>query len=90
MNMVWHKWISALKEIVENDHQESADRVPPLSEIIEQARLEWLDAQRYYNTVSDEDLVDHAVYMMQAAEKKYIYLLKQAREKGITNGPFPD
>lgn len=61
---------------------------PDLPQRIEAARQEWIMAQMYYNNVSDPDLVDHAVYEMQAAEKKYIYLLKQAREQGITYSPF--
>ena len=60
-----------------------------LAEIVEAARQDWLMAQMYYNNVSDPDLVDHAVYQMQAAEKKYNYLLKQARLQGITHSPFP-
>ncbi len=53
-------------------------------DMVEQARLEWLNAQNYYENVCDEDLVDHAVYLMHAAEKKYIYLLKKAREEGVS------
>lgn len=62
--------------------------LPQLSEVVESARQEWLSAQNYYNTVSDQDLVDHAVYLMQAAEKKYMYLLKKAREEGIQYSPY--
>lgn len=62
--------------------------LPPLPIVVEEARQEWLDAQCYYNTVSDEDLIDHAVYLMQAAEKKYMYLLKQARYAGVVHSPY--
>ncbi|HWQ61116.1 MAG TPA: YaaL family protein [Negativicutes bacterium] len=62
--------------------------VPALVDVVEQARREWLSAQNYYNSVSDTDLVDHAVYLMQAAEKKYIYLLKRARQEGVTHSPY--
>lgn len=65
--------------------------LPNLPDVVEQARQEWLAAQSYYNSVTDKDLVDHAVFLMQAAEKKYMYLLKQARRKGITYSPYlPD
>ncbi|MBC8014869.1 MAG: DUF2508 domain-containing protein, partial [Sporomusaceae bacterium] len=47
--------------------------LPSLAIVVEEARREWLNAQYYYNTVSDEDLVDHAVYLMQATERKYMY-----------------
>lgn len=62
--------------------------LPSLAVVVEEARREWLNAQYYYNTVSDQDLIDHAVYLMQAAEKKYIYLLKQARNAGIVYSPY--
>jgi hypothetical protein len=62
--------------------------IQALPDAIEQARREWLCAQNYYNSVSDSDLVDHAVYLMQAAEKKYIYLLKRARREGVTFSPY--
>ncbi|EGO62539.1 hypothetical protein ALO_17781 [Acetonema longum DSM 6540] len=61
-----------------------------LPHILEQARQEWLQAQAMYNYVSDNDLIDHVVYQMQAAEKRYIYLLKLARQRGITRSPFTE
>lgn len=36
-------------------------------------------AVSYFNNVADPDLVDHAVYVMEAAQRRYSYLLKQAR-----------
>ena len=62
--------------------------LPSLPVVVEEARKEWLNAQEYYNTVSDQDLIDHAVYLMQAAEKKYMYLLKQARHTGVVYSPY--
>ena len=62
--------------------------LPSLPMVVEEARQEWLNAQYYYNTVSDQDLIDHAVYLMQATEKKYMYLLKQARSAGVVYSPY--
>ena len=62
--------------------------LPSLPVVVEEARREWINAQYYYNTVSDLDLIDHAVYLMQAAEKKYMYLLKQARRAGVVSSPY--
>jgi hypothetical protein len=88
------KWLEHLNSLltpenwlVNDTHQ--VDKEVDLSEIVEAARQDWVMAQRYYNNVSDPDLVDHAVYQIQAAEKKYAYLLKQARRQGITHSPFP-
>jgi hypothetical protein len=49
--------------------------------IIEQARQEWLHAKSYFDNVVDPDLVDYAVYSVEAAERKYMYLLKKARSQ---------
>jgi len=62
--------------------------LPSLAIVVEEARQEWLNAQHYYNTVSDQDLIDHAVYLMQATERKYMYLLKQARLAGVVYSPY--
>lgn len=78
---------SALENVLENEKPEPR-KEPTLPEIIEQARQEWHNAQAYYNTVTDQDLIDHAVYLMQAAEKRYMYLMKKAREEGVTYSPY--
>ena len=88
------KWLEHLNSLLNPENWLSNDTLPvvheaDLSEIVEAARQDWLMAQRYYDNVSDPDLVDHAVYQIQAAEKKYAYLLKEARRQGITHSPFP-
>jgi hypothetical protein len=54
---------------------------------VEKARRELQSARSYFENVSEPDMVDHAVYSLQAAEKKYTYLLKYARKKGYRQ-PF--
>lgn len=41
------------------------------------------DAENFFDNVVDTELVDHAIYKMEAAKSKYVYLLKQAKEKNI-------
>jgi hypothetical protein len=48
------------------------------------ARREWRAAEKYFDNVSDSDLVDYAIYSIEAEKKKYIYLLKQAKLNGVT------
>lgn len=81
------RWRELVDILFDNEPIQSKP-MPQLSEVVEKARQEWLCAQNYYNAVSDRDLVDHAVYTMQAAEKKYMYLLKKAREEKIHNPPY--
>jgi len=85
MKPLWPKKI--LASLIDNEPV-SKLAVQPLPDAIEQARREWLSAQNYYNSVSDSDLVDHAVYLLKAAEKKYTYLLKKARREGVTFSPY--
>src|SRR5690554_5958630 len=48
-------------------------------EIVNKARDEWLDAQNYFQNVSNPDLIDLAIHRMEAAEIFYMYLLKEAK-----------
>ncbi len=51
---------------------------PTLPEAIETARRQWEAANQFFDSVSDPELVDYAVYMVTAAERKYMYLLQEA------------
>ena len=46
---------------------------------VRQALRAWQDAQKYFEAVSDPDLVDVASYDMEAARRRYIYMLKCIR-----------
>lgn len=46
---------------------------------IDLAKRDWLNAHNYFQNVTDPDLIDHAIFMLEAAEAKYAYLLKRAR-----------
>ncbi len=56
---------------------------------IEKARQDWYYAADYFNCVTDPDLIDYAIYNLDASEQKYNYLLKKAREFGLTNKSIP-
>ncbi len=47
------------------------------------AKEEWLAAREYFDNATDPDLIDHAIFSIEAAERKYMYLLKQAKDKGV-------
>lgn len=55
-----------------------------ITRAIEKAHREWIAARTYFQTVSDPELVDHAIFLVDAAEKKYMYLMRRAREHGFT------
>ncbi len=48
---------------------------------LESARKEWEEAKNIFENVSEPDLVDYAIYNVEAAEKKYIYLLRQIKNE---------
>jgi hypothetical protein len=37
-------------------------------------------AENYFNNADDPDLIDFAIYDLEAAKKKYSYMLKKARQ----------
>jgi hypothetical protein len=49
--------------------------------LVEQARREWQDARLRFEQISDPDLIDHAIYSIEAAEQRYMYLLKKAKDE---------
>jgi hypothetical protein len=53
---------------------------PGLRDSVEQAKREWLCARSFFDQVTDPDLVDFAIFQVKAAEKRYMYLLSQARD----------
>jgi hypothetical protein len=46
---------------------------------VRQAQLEWVCAHERLNYAMENDQIDYAVYAMEAAEKRYTMLLKQAK-----------
>ncbi|HSH34901.1 DUF2508 family protein [Schnuerera sp.] len=50
---------------------------------IRKAHEEWKNKEKYFESVTDPDLVDHAIYELEASKIKYIYLLKKAKERKI-------
>ncbi|MDF2677267.1 MAG: hypothetical protein K0Q97_1585 [Bacillota bacterium] len=77
------KFLNKLKtEVIETKEVEK-----PMNNIyinLETARKEWEDAKNIFENVSDPDLIDYAIYNVDAAQKKYSYLIKQIKS-GNTN-----
>lgn len=49
-------------------------------ESLNQAHQEWKDKERYFHSVKEPDLIDHAIYELEASRIKYMYLLKKIKE----------
>lgn len=65
------------EELPSEWRQETKDE---LAMMVNSAKQEWLDAQNYFNQATEPDLVDHAIVSLQAAERKYMYWLKQIKK----------
>ncbi|MBU7007594.1 DUF2508 family protein [Phosphitispora fastidiosa] len=56
---------------------------PELIDQVIEAHREWARALQSFNYPIEEDMVDYAIYNVNAAEKKYAYLIKKARNEKI-------
>lgn len=70
-------YFSNLKSIVTMGEEKKENEV---FENLKDAHREWEKAQLYFQSVTEPDLIDHAIYSMEAAKTKYYYLLKNARK----------
>ncbi len=52
-------------------------------DLVDKAHNEWKSAEQFFENVTDPDLIDHAIYKVEAAKSRYTYLLKKAKEEGI-------
>lgn len=65
-----------IKSIKSQDLEQNKDNIY-IS--VENARKEWQDARNIFENVTNPDLIDYAIYNVDAAEKKYTYLIKQVK-----------
>ena len=47
------------------------------AEDVRKALTEWQEAKRYFENVSDPDLVEYAVYQVEAARRRYVLMLRR-------------
>ena len=52
-----------------------------LEDYLSMAQKEWKEALDHFDNVTEPELVDHASFMLRAAESKYVYLLKKYKEE---------
>ena len=43
---------------------------------------QWKDATRFFESVSDPELMDYAIYDMETARRKYMFLLRKRARSG--------
>ncbi len=78
------RFADRLGNIFNNTYEESMSQEDrELVGYVRQAMEEWNQAEEFFESVSEPDLIDYAIYRIEASKKRYMYLLKQAKEKGV-------
>lgn len=80
LDKVWATLVPPQEKV--RNPQSAATDEQQLLKAVEVARQEWNQARSYFDHVTDPDLVDYAIYEIEAAERKYMYLLRQAQRLG--------
>ena len=65
-----------------SDKKENIEREKIIKDI-DRAYLDVLTAESFFQVVSEPELVDVAIYDLEAKKSRYAYLLRLAKEKGI-------
>lgn len=87
--MPWQEWWQRWRKTDEQRQEEEEKKVQEeMLQEIERAKREWLQAHTRLDCVTDPELIDHAIYLLGAAEKRYTYLLRNAREQGLCRKPY--
>ncbi|NLL20159.1 MAG: YaaL family protein [Firmicutes bacterium] len=55
------------------------------ADLIERAKQDWHAALSLFNNIEDPGLIDHAIYNLNAAERRYVFLLEEARRERELN-----
>jgi hypothetical protein len=72
------KWLKVcMRQFAVRDWDNRGDE----SRALELAHQEWQAANRLFDYASEPELVDYAIFSLQAAEKQYVYLWKKAKER---------
>lgn len=78
-NLIKRNWIKNIRDRIQKKKLEQEEY--QMFESIQRAREEWMDKENFFNFATDPDLIDFAIYDIEASRRKYAYLLKQAREE---------
>lgn len=71
------KYANILAESIKGREQMEEEKI---LENLRKAHREWKDKERYFQYVTDDDLIDYAIYDLEATKRKYSYLLKKIKE----------
>lgn len=86
------KIISTLKTVALSEMSRLKDALngppaPTLAHAVENARRDWQQAIREMDHI-DGELTEYVIFKVNAAERRYMALLKQAKREGVTAWPL--
>lgn len=79
MNGMSNKFL-LLKDIINNGQSEETKDI---YESLRKAKKDWDNAKNIFENVSNPELVDYAIYNVDAAEKRYMYILNQIKNGNV-------
>ncbi|HHV39586.1 MAG TPA: DUF2508 family protein [Tepidimicrobium sp.] len=71
--------------LVESLRDRESQEEEKMLERVREAHKEWRDKESYFHSVTDEDLIDYAIYDLEASRIKYLYLLKKLKKSNSLN-----
>lgn len=75
--------LGSLYNKISQAREQGIDENEELAQCVIKAHEEWQSAENFFHSVSDPDLIDHAIYKLEASKARYVYLLKQAKAEGV-------
>lgn len=79
--------ISTLAGLGYKQREETSPEEKMLQEIWE-AHEEWVNSINNFNYVSEPDLIEYSIYDIETKQKRYSYLIKQAKDQQIDVAPL--
>ena len=55
---------------------------------IEMARMEWENADKFFQFVKEPEMIDYAIYLQNAASVRYMHLIRLAKSNNISLGYY--
>jgi hypothetical protein len=78
----WNK-----KQTNRNNQTANTAEGEELIEQIEKAKNEWIHTRLSFDWADHPEAIDYAVYSIEAAERRYMFLLNEAKKLGIVAKP---
>ena len=77
-------------QYIKNPHQKKEEQLIKEQLIFEirEVCVEMENLEQKFQMVSDSDLIDSCIYQLEALRARYRYLMRLAKETGLSNQPF--